>query len=94
MPRYVIERDFAKIGDSDMEEIGARSKRVATERFPDITWEHSHVCIDAAGGVRSFCVYTAPNEQRLHEHAEELGRHVVTNMYEIVGDVDPREIAI
>ena len=43
-----------------MGEIAARSKLTAIEQFPDITWEHSHVCADG-GRIKSFCVYAAPS---------------------------------
>jgi hypothetical protein len=44
MPRYVIERNFGLIDDDEMQELAARSKLVGIEQFPDIEWEHSHVC--------------------------------------------------
>ena len=94
MPRYVIERNFERIDDAEMQAIALRSKQLGAERFPAITWEHSHVVVDAEGRIKSFCVYSAPDEQMLREHAAELGSHVVDQMYEIVGDVAPDEITI
>jgi hypothetical protein len=94
MPRYVIERDFGHVGDEEMQEVAARSKLTGIEQFPDIRWEHSHVCHAADGAIKSFCVYTAPNVDRLLEHAEQLGSHVVEHVYEIVGEITPEEIVL
>ncbi len=94
MPRYVIERDFGRVDDDEMLEIAALSKTTGIEHFPDITWEHSHVCSDEEGAIKTFCVYEAPNEERLREHADRLGRHVVANVYEIAGDITPEEIKV
>jgi hypothetical protein len=92
MPRYVIERDFGQVDDDEMMEIAVISKTAIFEEFPDITWEHSHVCSDDAGAIKTFCIYDAPNQVRVREHAERMGRHVVLQVYEIAGDIDPREI--
>jgi hypothetical protein len=94
MPRYVIERDFGLVDDDEMLEIAVISKTAIFEEFPDITWEHSHVCTDAEGGIKTFCVYQGPNEDRLRAHAERMGRHAVTHIYEIAGDIDPIEIMV
>jgi hypothetical protein len=94
VPRYVIERDFGLVGEEEMQEVAARSKATGIEFFPDVVWEHSHVCSDAGGGVRSFCVYSAPNAERLREHAGRVGGHVITQIYEIVGDITPEEIVL
>jgi hypothetical protein len=94
VPRYVIERDFGQVGEDEMQEVAARSKLAGIEHFPDIRWEHSHVCTDDGGSIRSFCVYTAPTPERLREHAERVGGHVVTQIYEIVGDITPDEVVI
>ena len=91
MPRYVVERDLGEIGEAEIQELGALSKQIAAEDFPEITWEHSHVCTDDVGALRSFCVYTAPSEERLWAHATSVGSHAVENIYEIVGDVTPAD---
>jgi hypothetical protein len=93
MPRYLVERDYGLVDEDEMQEIALLSK-TSLEHFPDIVWEHSHVCSDAAGGVRSFCVYSAPNPERLREHAGRVGGHVITQIYEIVGDITPEEIVL
>ena len=40
-----------------------QSDRIALERYPDITWEHSHVVVDDGGAIRTYCVYEAPSEE-------------------------------
>jgi len=45
--------------------------------------------VTADGTVRTYCVYDAPDEAAIHEHAIALGRHVVDVVYEIAGDVTP-----
>jgi hypothetical protein len=94
MPRYLIERDFGSIGEDEMQEIAARSKVTGAEHFPDIVWEHSHVCSDDAGAVKGFCVYSAPSAELLQEHADRVGGHVVTRIYEIVGDLTPDSVVL
>ena len=41
----------------------SRSKRIAIESYPEITWLHSHVVVDSAGTVKTYCIYEAPTEQ-------------------------------
>jgi hypothetical protein len=94
MPRYVIERDFGNVSEGELQEVAARSKVTGIEQFPEILWEHSHVCADAAGAIKSFCVYAAPNPERLQEHADRVGGHVVTRIYEIVGDISPEQVTV
>jgi hypothetical protein len=74
----------------DMGSVGARSKSIAVEQFPDISWEHSHIVSDESG-IKSFCIYEAPNTERLREHGEQLGNHMITHIYEIAGDVTPAD---
>ena len=91
MPRYLIERDFGQIDEAEMEIIGQDSKRIIAERCPDVVWEVSHVVSDETGAIKTFCIYTAPNEERLREHASLLGRHQVDVIYEIGGEVSPAD---
>ena len=60
MPRYVIERNFGLIDDDEMQELAARSKLVGIEQFPDIEWEHSHVCNGGDGGFRATASTARP----------------------------------
>ena len=73
-----------------MQEIAARSKMMQAEQFPDIGWERSHVCSDDGGALKAFCVYVAPSPERLKEHTDSVGGLVITNIYEIVGEIATR----
>jgi hypothetical protein len=91
VPRFIIERTWDDMDDQAMDEAAMRSKRIAEQRYPEIRWEHSHVVMDSEGAVKSFCVYTAPEEAVIHRHAEELGQHYVDRVYEIAGDISPSD---
>jgi hypothetical protein len=90
MPRYLIVRRF-DVGEEQMPRVGRRSREIVEQRFPEITWEHSHVVVDDDGTVRTFCVYAAPSEEVVREHARELGSHTVDALHEIAGDVTPAD---
>jgi len=90
MPRYLIERDYGAAEQEAMQNIGQRMKDVAEESFPDVNWEHSHV-VSGETGVKSYCVYEAPNEERLREHGDMVRHHTIVRIYEIAGDVTPAD---
>ncbi|HEY1331257.1 MAG TPA: nickel-binding protein [Actinomycetota bacterium] len=91
MPRYLIERNFGTINDDVMKGYGERSANLVRDEFPDVTWEHSHVVVDDAGTFKTFCVYLAPDEERVFKHSERLGGHTIEKIYEIGGDVSPSD---
>jgi Protein of unknown function (DUF4242) len=93
MPRYLIERTFF-VTEQEMQEVGRRSKEIALDRFPEISWEHSHVVVDEQGNVRTFCVYEAPDESTIQRHANSLGQHRVDRIHEIAGDVTPADFPL
>lgn len=90
MPRYLVERQFS-VGREQMEAIGGRSRTLLEERFPEISWEHSHVAVGDDGHVKTFCLYAAPSEDVIRQHAQEFGQHEVLRVVEIVGDVTPAD---
>jgi hypothetical protein len=92
MPRFVIERNFGAISDEDMLAASALSGQVMEERFPEITWEHSHVVLTNDGEILTYCIYEAPSEEMIREHAVAFGSHTIKNVYELVDDVTPAEI--
>jgi hypothetical protein len=94
MPRYLVERAFDPCTQDELDTVVVRSKRLLTDDFRDVTWEHSHVCADEDGNVTSFCVYDAPDEGRVREHADQLGSHTIIRVIEIAGDIDPADIAV
>jgi len=93
MPRYLVERTYTVDVDR-LPEVATRSKAIGHHRFPEIVWEHSHVVIDADGTPKSYCVYDAPTEDVVREHATLLGDHVVEEIYEIAGDVSPADFPL
>jgi len=71
MPKYVIERDIPGIGDSSPEQVLAISQKscsVLKNLGPKIQWLHSYVTQD-----KIYCVYIAPNEETVREHAKQGG---------------------
>jgi hypothetical protein len=93
MPRYLVERLF-HVSIDEMPMAGRRSKEVSVNQFPEITWEHSHVVVDEEGAVKTYCVYAAPNEEVVYQHAVELGLHDVQRISEIAGDVSPDDFPL
>jgi hypothetical protein len=71
MPKYVIERDIpgaGKIPAAELRAISQKSCAVLSEMGPKIQWVHSYVT-----GDKIYCVYIAPNEQAVREHAQRGG---------------------
>ena len=93
MPKYLIERTYT-VDMATVPAVATRSKAIAHYRYPEIVWEHSHVVLDSAGTPKSFCIYSAPSEEMVREHAEQLGDHVVETIYEIAGDVTPDDFPL
>jgi uncharacterized protein DUF4242 len=90
MPRYMIVRSF-EVGEAEMPVVGRRSREIVENELPQVTWELSHVVVDNAGFVRTFCVYEAPNEEVVRQHSTRLGQHRIDSLDEIVGDVTPAD---
>jgi hypothetical protein len=67
MPKYLIERELPGAGaltDDELQDISRRSNKVIKELGPEIRWLTSYVADD-----KIYCVYVAPDEDILHEHA-------------------------
>jgi hypothetical protein len=50
--------------------------------------------LDDSGTVKSFCIYDAPSEAMVRDHAAQLGMHDVVSIYEIAGDVVPEDFPL
>ena len=72
MPRYLVRRTLGDVSPDELEAAAEASRRVRAERFPDIEWEHSHV-VRTGDGLTSYCVYAAPGEERVRDHAAAAG---------------------
>ena len=71
MPKYVIEREIPEAGKLTSEELKAISQTscdVLREMGTEIQWLQSYVTDD-----KSYCVYIAPNEEIIREHAKQGG---------------------
>ena len=71
MPRYLIERNIPGAGNLSAEELHAISQKscsVLQEMGPQIQWIQSYVT-----GDKITCVYIAPNEAMIREHARKGG---------------------
>ena len=71
MPRYLIERDIEGAGlmtPAELKAVAQTSCRVLEDLGPREQWEHSYVTDD-----RIYCVYRAPNEDIVLEHARRGG---------------------
>lgn len=71
MPEFVIEREIAGIGqmsEDEIRDVSVRSLEVLKSMGSQIQWLHSYVTDD-----RLYCVYLAPDEELIREHARRLG---------------------
>jgi hypothetical protein len=93
VPRYLVVRTF-DVGEEEMPEVGRRSNEVIAGTYPQIVWEHSHVVVNEDGQVMTYCVYEAPDEETVRNHAVDLGRHTLDAVHEIAGDVNPSDFPV
>lgn len=71
MPKYVIEREIpgaGKFTSEDLQGIAQKSCGVLADLGTSIQWLHSYVTDD-----KIYCVYLAPDEALIKEHAEKGG---------------------
>ena len=71
MPEYVIEREVPGAGslsEQEIKELSVKSLEVIAGIGPQIQWLHSYVTDD-----KIYCVYLAPDEAPIREHAKRLG---------------------
>jgi len=71
MPKYVIEREIpgaGKLSPVELKGIAETSCNVLRNMGPEIQWIHSYVVTD-----KMYCVYIAPNEELVREHAKQGG---------------------
>jgi hypothetical protein len=86
MPKYLIERQLPGAGAlsaADLQGISRTSCDVLQTLGPHVQWVQSYVTGDAL-----YCVYIAPNEEIIREHAR-AGGFPVTRITPIVRVIDP-----
>ena len=86
MPKYVIERDLPGAGDlppETLQKISQKSRDVLLELGPQIQWLESYVT-----GDKLYCVYIAPGEELIREHARR-GGFPAGSISEVKAMIDP-----
>src|SRR6266404_2224404 len=71
MPKFVIEREIPGAGslsEAELREVAQKSVNVLKGMGPEIQWLHSYVT-----GDKVYCVYLAPDEVIIKEHAKRVG---------------------
>ncbi|NBB87305.1 MAG: DUF4242 domain-containing protein [Bacteroidetes bacterium] len=71
MPKYLIEREIPNAGAMNSDELRGASQTSCTvlqAMGPEIQWVQSYVA-----GDKIYCVYIAPDEETIHEHAQTSG---------------------
>jgi len=71
VPKYVIERDMPGVGGLTPEQLQGASQtscNVLGVLGPKIQWVQSYVT-----GDKIYCIYIAPSEQEIREHAQRAG---------------------
>ena len=86
MPKYIIEREIPEAGKLSTQELQAISQKscgVLQRMGPQIQWVQSYVT-----GDKVYCVYIAPNEEAVREHARQ-GEFPANRISEIKSVIDP-----
>jgi hypothetical protein len=86
MPKFVIEREIpgvGKLSPQQLQAIAQKSCGVLQTMGPQIQWVHSYVT-----GDKIYCIYIAPNEQAVREHAER-GGFPANRISPIISMIDP-----
>ncbi|HLY60135.1 MAG TPA: DUF4242 domain-containing protein [Terriglobia bacterium] len=86
MPKYLIEREIpgaGKLSNQELHAIAQKSCTVLNKLGPQIQWKESYVTAD-----KIYCVYIAPNEEMVREHARQ-GGFPANRISEIKTVIDP-----
>jgi hypothetical protein len=86
MPKFVIERNIPNVGSLPAEELQAISQKscgVLSNMGTRIQWVHSYVTAD-----KIYCVYIAPDEKTIREHAER-GGFPADRISQVTSIIDP-----
>jgi len=86
MPKYVIEREIpgaGKLSPQELKGISQKSCGVLSKMGPQIQWLQSYVT-----GDKIYCIYIAPNEQMVREHARQ-GGFPANRVSEVASVIDP-----
>ena len=87
MPRYFLERTVGDVTREELDRIAEHSQEIRAARYPQITWEHTHV-VRSPEGLKAFCLYESPDADSVRRHAAELGLPL-ERFYELETDLEP-----
>ena len=86
MPKYVIEREMPGVGNLSGAELQGASQtscNVLQNLGPQVQWVQSFVT-----GDKIYCVYIAPSEDLIRQHAEQAG-FPANSISEVKAVIDP-----
>jgi len=86
MPKFVIEREIpgaGKLSPQELQGISQKSCSVLKAMGPQIQWVESYVTDD-----KIYCVYVAPNEEMVREHAKQ-GGFPANSVQRVMTVIDP-----
>jgi len=86
MPRFVIEREIpgaGKLSPQELRAIAQKSCSALDQLGPRIQWVQSFVT-----GDKIYCVYIAPDEEMVREHARQ-GGFPANSVAEVKAIIDP-----
>ncbi|UJH91216.1 DUF4242 domain-containing protein [Antarcticibacterium sp. 1MA-6-2] len=86
MPKFVIEREIPGAGElsaDQLKSISQTSCGVLQNLGPQINWVHSYVT-----GNKIYCIYNAPNEEMIQEHARQ-GGFPANSVNKVMAVIDP-----
>lgn len=86
MPKFVIERNIPNAGSlspQELQGISQKSCGVLRDMGPRIQWLQSYVT-----GDKIYCVYIAPDEQAIREHAAQ-GGFPADRISQVTSIIDP-----
>ena len=85
MPKFVIEREIAGAGalsERDLKAAAQKSCRTLRD-MPQVQWQQSYVT-----GDKLYCVYIAPDEEQIREHAR-LSGFPANRISQVMNIIDP-----
>ena len=86
MPKFVIEREIpgaGKLTGQELKGISQTSCGVLNKLGPQVQWLQSYVT-----GDKIYCVYIAPNEELVREHAKQ-GGFPANRVSQVMSTIDP-----
>jgi hypothetical protein len=86
MPKFVIEREIpgaGKLSEQELKAVSQTSCNVLRELGPEVQWLQSYVTAD-----KIYCVYIAPNEEMVREHARQ-GGFPANSVSRVTSIIDP-----